>query len=416
MKQLLPRLVLGLALILMTSTARPLMAAGQTQNSAQAPVEKFVKARKKVQDQYIVVFNKEIASEEVLSLVHELSSRVGAMVLDVYEYAPKGFSARMTEKDAKKLSKDARVAYVEEGDQSEVSGVQTNPPNWGLDRIDQRLMPLNYTYSYSSTGAGVTAYIIDTGLNIAHMEFRGRVVGEKDFVYESGFYPSPGNYGEDCDGHGTHVAGILGGNTYGVAKEVGLYPVRVGALVRCSDHSQIAPGIYNSIVIKALNWIVANRRGPSVVNMSIYDYDGDPAVDEAVRGLIEVGVPVVAGVGDLAGDVGGSPAHLFECISVGATDSFDRKIPWTEMGPALDVFAPGYAIRSAWIDSPTSSEYLSGTSMATPHVAGAVALYLQRNPMATPAQVQQFIVASSTKDVVKGVGYSAPNRLLYIQP
>jgi subtilisin family serine protease len=337
----------------------------------------------------------------------------------------------MTEKTALKLGQNPLVDYIEENDLSESDELRTSassattsslvnqttlpfPGNWGLDRIDQRNLPLNRTYSYTSTGAGVTAYVIDTGINVFHNEFQGRITDITDLV-QTNDHPT-GYYGQDCVGHGTHVAAILGGTTYGVAKGVSLHPIRVGEIQDCYNPFQIRPGISNSTVIEAIELILRNPKRPAVVNFSIYDYDGDIGVDNAVRELIRAGLPVVAGVGDHTGDVGGSPARVWEVIAVGATNASDQRISWTEVGPALDVFAPGDTILSAWYNSPTATEYLSGTSMATPHVSGVVARYLQNNPTATPAQVHQFITSTATAGIVQNVPVGSQNKLLYAQP
>lgn len=281
---------------------------------------------------------------------------------------------------------------------------------WGLDRSDQRSLPLNSEYSPGGNGTGVLAYVVDTGLNESHQDFTGRVVAGRNFFTSD----QASSNTDDCNGHGTHVASTLAGSTYGMAKDAAIVPVRVFG---CSG------GTTTSIIISALDWIAQNHPAgtPGVVNMSL---GGGPqsALDAAVQCLTGVGsgcsnnkltVVVAAGNANIpAADV--SPARVEEAITVGATASTDQRASFSNYGSAVDIFAPGVGIRAAWIGSTTANVSISGTSMASPHVAGAAAVYLGNNPSATPAQVMSALVADATDGAVSNPGLGSPNKLLYI--
>lgn len=319
----------------------------------------------------------------------------------IYTAALKGFAGPIGTAARNGLMRDARVAYLEQDQVVHASTTQAGA-TWGLDRADQRDLPLSTTFSYTNTGAGVTAYIIDTGILFAHGEFGGRARTGYDAV-------TAGGSAGDCHGHGTHVAGTVGGATYGVAKSVALVAVRV---LDCGGSGS------NSGVIAGVDWVTANRVRPAVANMSLGG-GASTALDDAVRRSIAAGVTygVAAGNGNWFGWAQNacnySPARVGEAITVGATDKTDKKASWSNYGTCLDLFAPGVSITSSWYTSPTATNTISGTSMATPHVVGVAALYAQGNPTATPQQVRDALVAASTLNKVTSPGSGSPNRLLF---
>ena len=305
----------------------------------------------------------------------------------------------LDEDDVAVLRADPRVAAVEPDVVMSVQSPQQNAV-WNLDRIDQRALPLDGTFSYGSTGEGVTAYIVDTGIRSTHTEFAGRMLpGYTAFVDEYG--------SEDCHSHGTHVAGTVGGSVFGVAKDVRLVPVRV---LNCSG-SGTASGI-----IAGLDWIAATRRGPAVVNMSLGG-GASAALDTAVRNLVASGVTVVVAAGNSNADACNySPARVLEAMTTGATASNDSRASYSNFGTCVDLFAPGSSVRSALITSDTSSGLKTGTSMAAPHVAGVAALVLQGTPTASPAQVARAVIDAATGGAVTSIGSGSPNLLLFADP
>ncbi len=320
---------------------------------------------------------------------------VGGDVTYTYGATIAGYAAELTDSELVAVRKDPAVAYVEADQTVSVSATQSNA-TWGLDRIDQRNRPLNRTYTYGPTGAGVDTYIIDTGVLATHREFTGRMgVGATAI--------NDGRGTSDCNGHGTHVAGTVAGTTYGVAKGATVIPVRV---LGCTGSGS------NSGVIAGIDWVAANASGPSVANMSLGG-GASTATDAAVQRAVSAGVTMVVAAGNENQNACNvSPARAANAITVASTTSTDARSSFSNYGSCVDIFAPGSSITSAWYQSTTQTRTISGTSMASPHVAGAAALFLQRNPSASPAAVTSSLVGNSTTNVVSGANGS-PNRLLF---
>ena len=295
----------------------------------------------------------------------------------------------------RQLQNDTRVAYVEQDQIMTVSATQGNP-TWGLDRIDERSLPLDGAYRYNTTASSVTAYVIDTGIRSSHSEFGGRVVGGVTAI-------SDGRGSSDCNGHGTHVAGTVGGSTYGVAKGVKLFAVRV---LGCNGDGS------NSGVIAGVDWVTYNHKKPAVANMSLGG-GASQALDNAVSNSIRAGVTYAVAAGNENQNACNvSPSRVGSALTVAATTSSDRRASFSNYGSCVDLFAPGQNITSAWPSSNSATNTISGTSMAAPHVAGVAALYLQRNQGASPSTVASNIKGNATTNVVSGTNGS-PNRLLY---
>ncbi|GLC23679.1 S8 family peptidase [Roseisolibacter agri] len=351
-----------------------------------------------IPDEYIVVFNGDVA--DAPGLAQRLAASQGAEIRYTYQHALRGFAARMSAQAAGALARNPNVAYVEQ-DQEMYASTEQAGATWGIDRIDQRSLPLSTTYAYTATGSGVTAYIIDTGIRFSHGEFDGRAT--------SGFDAVDGGAADDCNGHGTHVAGTVGGETYGVAKGVSLVAVRV---LSCSGSGS------TSGVIAGINWVTEHHTtGAAVANMSLGG-GASTALDDAVRNSIADGVSyaIAAGNGNIIGIAQDackySPARVAEAMTIGASDRTDRKASFSNYGACVDFFAPGVSITSAWYRSDADVNTISGTSMATPHVAGVAALYLQSNGGATPAQVRDALFAGTTKGAVSSAK-TTNNHLLF---
>jgi subtilisin family serine protease len=369
-------------------------AVATAESPGQAPVS-AVGSAAAVPDQYIVVLRPG-SGPAARGAARQSALRVGARIRHDYSNALEGFAGTLPAAAVEALRRNPNVASIEADQTFTVADIES-PATWGLDRIDQRTLPLSNSYSYAATGAGVTAYIIDTGIRYSHAEFGGRAV--------TGFDAVDGGSADDCNGHGTHVAGTVGGSVYGVAKSVNLVGVRV---LDCQGSGT------TSGVIAGIDWVTGNHQAgqPAVANMSL---GGGPssALDTAVRNSIADGVTyAIAGGNDNTSACNSSPARVGEAITVGATTSADARASFSNYGTCLDLFAPGSSITSAWLTSDTATNTISGTSMATPHVAGAAALVLQGTPSASPAAVRDGLVNQATAGVVTNPGTGSPNRLL----
>ncbi|MPY99243.1 MAG: S8 family serine peptidase [Actinophytocola sp.] len=354
-----------------------------------------------IKGSYIVVFEDGVSASSVGNKARAHAQRYDADVTHTYTTALRGYAATMNQRAAERIADNPAVAYVEQDQRVQLTDDQSNPP-WGLDRIDQRDLPLNDLYSYSTTASNVDAYVIDTGIRTSHNDFGGRAT--------SGYDAVDGGAANDCNGHGTHVAGTVGGGTYGVAKQVNLIAVRV---LDCNGSGS------NSGVIAGVDWVTNNASGPSVANMSLGG-GASSALDDAVRNSINSGVTyaVASGNGDFFGRpqdaCGYSPARVGEALTVNASNSSDSAASFSNYGACTDLYAPGVDVTSAWIGSDSDTNTISGTSMAAPHVAGAAALYLADHTSASPSQVHAAIVDNASTGKISGVPSSdTPNRLLY---
>ncbi|HZB29551.1 MAG TPA: S8 family peptidase [Streptosporangiaceae bacterium] len=346
--------------------------------------------------------NAKLRSDGVGGVARGLVDRHDGALGYTYQRALRGFSVRMSEQEAKELAANPAVSFVEQDHAVHVMDTQLNPPSWGLDRIDQRNLPLNAAYNFNTTASNVTAYVIDTGVRITHQTFGGRASNGRDTV-------SNDNIAQDGNGHGTHVAGTIAGSQFGVAKGARIVAVRV----LNNQGSGTTAG-----VIAGIDWVTANAVRPAVANMSLGG-GANTSLDNAVVNSINSGITyaVAAGNGDLLGRPVNactqSPARVPAAITVGATQENDAKASFSNIGTCLDIFAPGVRITSAWRTSDTATNTISGTSMATPHVAGAAALILSGSPSLSPQQVRDTMVNNSTLGVVGNAGTGSPNRLLF---
>lgn len=347
----------------------------------------------RIPNSYIVVFKEDVSDVDLESdkLVKQIAGSRGY----VYKHALKGFSIKVSANAISRLMNNPNIAYIEE-DQIMTAVTTQTGATWGIDRIDQASLPLSTTYNYNYTGLGVDVYIIDTGIKFDHVEFGGRAV----FGYDAF-----GGTGIDGNGHGTHVSGTVGGATYGVAKSVKLYAVRV----LDNTGSGTTTG-----VIAGIDWVTSHHTtNKAVANMSLGG-GVSTSLDDAVKRSIADGVTYCVAAGNnYQPAVNYSPARVPEAITVGSTTSTDGFSSFSNYGSTVDILAPGSSIKSAWYTSTTATNIISGTSMASPHVAGVAALYLHQYPASTPATVASAIVNNATLNKITSVPTGTPNKLLY---
>lgn len=362
--------------------------------------EKLKKSERSIENRYIVVLNDEEdhqKSLELESITSELTNLYGGKIDNQFSHVIKGYSVEMSAEEAEILSRDERVKYVEEDAEIFAAGTQSNAP-WALDRIDQRSTLFDGNYNFASMGSGVNVYVIDSGIRPTHNEFGGRVVLSYDAVND-------GQNGNDCYGHGTFVAGIIGSNTFGVAKNSTLHAVRV---LNCSG------GGSSSNLIAAIDWITARHASPAVANISLSMSGISTALDSAIKKSVAAGVVYVIAAGNNNQNACNySPARTPEAITVGAVNSLDQRSGFSNFGSCVDIFAPGSSISSTWFSSDTATASANGTSMASPHAAGVAALYLENNPTASPSQVAAEMARAATPNVIGDVGTDSPNLLLF---
>ncbi|WP_433262118.1 S8 family peptidase [Actinosynnema sp. CS-041913] len=399
----LPGRILGLGLAATAAVAAAVVLPSVATAAAQEGPIVAESAPNAVHDSYIVVLkNDGLAQSAVRGEADSLVARYGGKIGFTYRAALKGFSVTMSAKQAKRLAADPAVSFVEQDRTVQVATDQNNPPSWGIDRIDQDSLPLNQKYSYSTGASNVTAYVIDTGINYNHTDFGGRATAGFDAF-------SDGQNGKDCHGHGTHVSGTVGGNTFGVAKQVKLKAVRV---LNCAGSGSV------STEAAGVDWVTANAVLPAVANMSLYTGTANEpsrVLDNAVKASIAKGISYVVAAGNFNDDsCKYSPQRVTETINVAASARSDARASFSSFGRCSDLFAPGQDIVSASHSNNSGSASMSGTSMASPHVAGAVALYLADNPAKTPAEVHTAITAAATPGKITSPGTGTPNLLLRV--
>ncbi|HET8661336.1 MAG TPA: S8 family serine peptidase [Micromonosporaceae bacterium] len=382
-------------------------AAGPQPAGAAAPGQIRSGGAQVIAGSYLVVLRDNTAADRVAELATSRGARIGHR----YSAALHGFEVATDEATAQRLAAHPAVSYVERNSVHQIDtgrtpmatatptgGTQLNAP-WGLDRIDQRFLPLNGTYTYPNNGAGVRIYVMNTGIRFTHVEFGGRAVSGRDVIDND-------NDASDCNGLGTHLAGIAGGITYGVAKSATLVAVR---LVNCQGSASIAQ------VVAGIDWVTANAVKPAVALLTVGG-SASATFDAAVRNSIASGVTYVVAAGSSNSDACNfSPGRVAEAITVSASDASDNKTSFTNFGTCVDMFAPGVSITSAWYTSNTATSTISGTSTAAAHVAGGAALLLAASPTWSPAQVAAGLNTNATLNAVNNAGTGTPNRLLYVR-
>ncbi|KOU18489.1 S8 family peptidase [Streptomyces sp. WM6368] len=388
------RLLARLATALLV-TLTPVAAATASAAAPEPTPAPLLTAANPIPESYIVTLDKSASPAKV-------AAALGVKAKFTYSSALNGFSATLTEKQLQAARKTPGVKSVAQdalvtAPPAPASGVATKAPSnsWGLDRIDQRYLPLDNEFSPNTNGQGVTAYILDSGIDFRHTEFGGRARAGFDAIGD-------GRNGADCNGHGTHVAGTVGGETFGVAHKVSLVSVRV---LGCDGR-----GPWSGI-IAGLDWVANNARQPAVLNASLGGDRFEP-VNDATNALFNRGVlPIVAAGNDNIDARRVSPASTPNAVTVGATNRYDQETDFSNWGEALDLYAPGQDIISA--RNGGGSVALNGTSMAAPHVAGVAALYKAAHPTATPTEVANFLKNQATEDVIQNLSDNGPDKLLF---
>jgi subtilisin family serine protease len=362
----------------------------------------YAGAADSIRDSYVVVFKGSVSAQNVDNQVRSSTSRYGGRATHTYRAALHGYAATMSAQQARRLAADPAVAYVQQDREVHVTDVQPNPPSWGLDRVDQRDLPLDNSYTFDTTASNVTAYVIDTGIRLTHQTFGGRATWGTNTTGD-------GN-NTDCNGHGTHVAGTIGGSQYGIAKGVNLVAVKV---LNCSGSGSFAG------VAAGIDFVTQQHQAgqPAVANMSLGAQGSDTATENAVRNSIADGVVYAIASGNSNSDACNfTPARVAEAITVNASDIDDARASFSNFGTCTDIFGPGVNITSSWMTSDTATSTISGTSMATPHTAGVAALWLAAHPADTPAQVAAGLIANSAPNKITSPGTGSPNRLLFTNP
>jgi len=363
----------------------------------QAKSDKFHKSSRPIPNRYIVVLdpNQDLRSDPD-GTIEDLNKYFPGSIGHVFSSAINGYSVEMPRGLAMQLSDDARVKYVEEDSYISEADVEYNP-GWGLDRIDQRALPFDFTFNYSSRGSGVNVYILDSGILPTHVELQGRVVQAYNAVHDN----TPIN---QCNGHGTGVAGVVGSATYGVAKNVTLQDVRI---LPCTGYGTV------SDLISGVDWVTHHAVRPAVANMSVTTTISQ-SVNDAVAAGIASGVTFVVSAGNDSSDAClASPSGVPEAIVVGAMNNMDSRTSWSNFGSCVDLFAPGETVSTIWNGTDTTTTYAAGTSFSSPFVAGIAAVYLEQHPGATPTEVSAAIVSNATPGVVTDPGLNSPNLLAY---
>ncbi|MEU4767540.1 S8 family peptidase [Actinosynnema sp. NPDC023794] len=387
------RALIALAAVAATTTA---LASGATPAAAEGDIL-GTNNPTAIADSYIVVYD-QLSTQSVDALTADLSAKYDAKVDYTYRNALKGFAGTLSERDARRLAAEPGVAYVQQNGEVKATATQPNPPSWGLDRIDQRDLPLDSSYTYPNDGTGVTAYIIDTGIRTTHSDFGGRATWGTNTVDTNN---------TDCNGHGTHVAGTVGGTAHGVAKGVRLIAVKVLNCAGSGSFAGVAAGI---------DWVTGHHTsGPAVANMSLGGQGSDVTGETAVRNSIADGVTYAIASGNSnANACNFTPARVAEAITVNASTNTDARASFSNWGTCTDIFAPGQNITSAWMTNDTATNTISGTSMAAPHVAGGAAVLLGATPSLTPAQVASAMIGNATPNKITGPGTGSPNQLLFV--
>lgn len=390
MKRFIAPTLAALALTACSDTASSPLAPASPERLATPVAPVYTKVGTGIEGDYIVVFKDEVS--DPLAKADEKLLRHGAKAKYKYQKTLKGFAATLSPGTVAILQADPDVAYIEQDGVMTASTTQTGA-TWGIDRIDQRNLPLSGSYTYTATGTGVRAYIIDTGIQTNHPQFGSRA---------SAVYDALGGNGQDCNGHGTHVAGTVGSTTYGVAKNVYLRAVRV---LDCSGSGS------NSGVIAGMDWVATNHIAPAVANMSLGG-GYSASTNTSANNLASSGVFLAVAAGNSNADAcNSSPSSAANTTTVAASTSSDARATYSNWGGCVDLYAPGSSITSTWINSGTNT--ISGTSMATPHVTGVAALYKATYGDASYSTIRSWLTTNATANVITGNVSGTPNRLLY---